>query len=262
MASLFLVTGGTGTLGRRVLPLLTAAGVEVRVVSRSEHSDDNGVEYMTGDVSTGDGLAAAMTGVHTVVHLAGSNKGDEEKARYLVRAASAAGVQHIVYISVVGADRVPVVSAADHAMFGYFAAKRGAEQVVADSGIPWTTLRATQFHDLVVTTIRSLSKSPVVPTFGGIRFQPVDSRDVAERLVEVALDEPAGLVTDIGGPRSYGMDELARTYLRAVGKRRLILPIKQPGRAARAMRQGANLTSDGVIGKRTWEDFLAEQAVS
>ena len=69
-----------------------------------------------------------MDGVETIVHCAGSAKGDEDKARNLVRAASRAGARHLVYISVVGADRVPVVSGVDRAMFGYFAAKRAAER--------------------------------------------------------------------------------------------------------------------------------------
>ena len=85
------------------------------------------------------------------MHCAGAAKGDDEATRNLVRAAARAGAQHLVYISVVGADRVPVVSGVDRTMFGYFASKLAAEQVVADSGLPWTTLRATQFHDLFLT---------------------------------------------------------------------------------------------------------------
>ena len=82
------------------------------------------------------------------MHCAGSSKGDDDKAAQPGRAASRAGVRHLVYISVVGADRIPVVSGVDRAMFGYFGAKLAAERAVADSGLPWTTLRATQFHDL------------------------------------------------------------------------------------------------------------------
>ena len=108
-----------------------------------------------------------------------------------------------MYISVVGADRVPVVSGIDRAMFGYFASKRAAERVVADSGLPWTTLRATQFHDLILTVARQLAKLPVMPVPAGVRFQPVDAGEVAARLVELALGAPAGLVPDLAGPRVY-----------------------------------------------------------
>src|SRR5205823_2002956 len=198
----------------------------------------------------------------TIVHLAGSARGDEEKARNLVRAAARAGAPHLVYISVVGADRIPVVSRVDRAMFGYFAAKRAAEQVVADSGLPWTTLRATQFHDLTLTTVRQLAKLPVVPVPAGFRFQPVDAGEVAARLVELALGQPAGLVPDIAGPRVYGMAELLRGYLRASHRHRLILPVRLPGEAARAIRAGANLAPERAVGCRTWEDFLAARVGS
>jgi uncharacterized protein YbjT (DUF2867 family) len=192
------------------------------------------------------------------VHCAGSSKGDEEKAVNLVRAA--AGARHLVFISVVGADRVPVVRGVDRAMFGYFGSKLAAERVVADSGVPWTTLRATQFHDLSFLTARQMANLPVIPVPSGFRFQPVDTGEVAARLVELALGSPAGLVPDIAGPRVYGMAELVRGYLVAHGKHRAIVPVRLPGKAARAFREGANLAPDRAVGKRTWEEFLAERA--
>ena len=146
---------------------------------------------MTGDLTTGEGIEAAVDGVTTIVHCAGTNTGDDETTRTLVRAAARAGAPHLVYISVVGADRVPINSAVDRAMFGYFGSKLAAERVVAESGLPWTTLRATQFHDLILTVARALAKLPVVPVPAGSRFQPVDTDEVAARLVELALAEPA-----------------------------------------------------------------------
>lgn len=259
MTAPVLVTGGTGTLGRLVTPLLRAAGHRVRVLSRADHDPAVGVEHVTGDLATGAGVDAAVAGVETVAHCAGSAKGDDVKARSLVDAAARAGVRHLVFISVVGADRVPVVSAMDRAAFGYFAAKRAAELIVADSGIPWTTLRATQFHDLTLSTIASMAKSPVVPVPAGVRFQPVDSAEVAARLVELAFGAPAGLVPDLAGPTAYGMDELVRSYLRATGKHRLVFPVRFAGGAYRAIRAGANLAPDRAVGLRTWEDFLTDR---
>jgi uncharacterized protein YbjT (DUF2867 family) len=259
MTSPFLVTGGTGTLGRLVVPRLRDAGAEVRVLSRRPHEPGDGVQFAVGDLATGEGLDAAVDGIGTIVHGGGSAKGDEDKARHLVRAAARAGAQHLVFISVVGADRVPVVSGLDRAMFGYFASKRAAEQVVAGSGLPWTTLRATQFHDLVLTVARQLARLPVLPVPAGWRFQPVDAGEVAARLVELSLGPPAGLVPDFGGPRVYGMAELVRGYLRARGKHRPTLPLRLPGKAARAVRAGANLAPDRAVGRRTWEEFLADR---
>jgi uncharacterized protein YbjT (DUF2867 family) len=262
MTSPILVTGGTGTLGRVVASRLRDAGCPVRVLSRRSHEARDGVEFVTGDLTTGDGIEAAVDGIETIVHCAGSAKGDEHKTRNLVRAASQAGAQHLVFISVVGADRVPVVSRTDRAMFGYFGSKRAAERVVEDSGVPWTTLRATQFHELALMTARQMAKMPVIPVPAGVRFQPVDAGEVATRLVELSFDKPAGLVPDIAGPHVYRMDELLRSYLRAAHRRRLMMPVRLAGKAYGALRAGANLAPDRAVGQRTWEDFLTEHVRS
>jgi uncharacterized protein YbjT (DUF2867 family) len=254
-----LVTGGTGTLGRLVVPRLRAAGHTVRVLSRHGGEAEDGLELVTGDLATGEGIDAAVEGAATVVHLAGTSKGDTEKAANLVRAAVPAGVRHLVFVSVVGADRVPVVSGLDRAMFGYYASKLGAERAVAESGLPWSTLRATQFHDLLLTMAQQLAKLPLVPVPAGFRFQPIDAAEVADRLVELALGEPSGLVPDLAGPEVHGLADVLRSYLRARGKHRLLVPVRVPGRAARALRDGANLAPERGVGRRTWEDFLADR---
>ena len=257
MRAPILVTGGTGTLGRLVVPRLRDAGCDVRVLSRRDREGEEGVEFVTGDLATGDGVDAAVAGTEVVLHCAGGPKGDEDKARHLVRAASRAGVRHLVYISVVGADRVPLASGLDRAMFGYFGSKLAAERAVADSGLPWTTLRATQFQESMLLVVRPLARLPVVPVPARFRFQPVAAGEVAARLVELALGAPAGLVPDMGGPRVDELATLVRGYLRASGRHRPILPVRVPGRAARAFRDGANLAPDRAVGRRTWEQFLA-----
>jgi uncharacterized protein YbjT (DUF2867 family) len=262
MDPLILVTGGTGRLGRHVVARLRDAGRDIRVLSRNDHPSTDGIRYVTGDLFKGEGIEAAVDGAGIIVHCAGNAKGDDEATRNLVRAASRAGAQHLVYISVVGVDRIPAASGIDRAMFGYFAAKLAAEQIVAGSRLPWTTLRATQFHDMSLTVAQQMAKLPVIPVPAGFRFQPVDEGEVADRLVELALGTPAGMVPDMGGPKVYAMAELVRGYLRASGKHRIVMPIWIPGRAARAFRAGANLAPERAVGHRTWEDFLAERVGS
>lgn len=259
MSSPILVTGGTGTLGRLVVPRLQDTGHDVRVLSRHRSNGWPDVDLVTGDLSTGEGIDAAVEGAEVILHLAGTSKGDEVKARHLVRAASRASARHLVYISVVGADKIPVLSSVDRAMFGYFASKLAAERAVAGSGIPWTTLRATQFHDLVFMTAQQAARLPVVLFPAGFHVQPVDAGEVADRLVELALGAPAGLVPDVAGPRVYELGALIREYLTATHKHRPMVPIRFPGRAARAFRAGANLAADRAVGHRTWEDYLAER---
>ncbi len=257
MTAPILVTGGTGTLGRLVVPRLRAANGPVRVLSRTLHEPADGVEYVTGDLATGVGVDQAVAGVDTVVHSAGSQKGDDVKAAMLVRAAREAGVRHLVYISVTGADRVPVVSGVDRAMFGYFAAKRAGEEIIAGSGIGWTTLRATQFHELIRLTAQAMVKLPVVPVPSGAKAQPVAAAEVADRLAELSRGAPAGLVPDLGGPEVHELGDLIRSYARMAGKRRAYLPMRLPGKAAAAFRDGANLTTaDATLGRQTWDEFL------
>jgi uncharacterized protein YbjT (DUF2867 family) len=142
-------------------------------------------------------------------------------------------------------------------MFGYFASKRAAEIVVEKSGVPWTTLRASQFHDLVLMVAKAMAKLPVIPAPTGFRFQPVDTGEVADRMVELALGPPSGLVPDIAGPRIYDIKDLISGYLRATNRRRLFVPMPVPGGAARAVKAGAVLAPDRAVGHRTWEQFLA-----
>jgi uncharacterized protein YbjT (DUF2867 family) len=263
MTSPILVTGGTGTLGRLVVRRLRDAGCDVRVLTRRASAARDGIHFLTGDLATGEGIEAAVESVATIVHCAGSSKGDADLTRNLVRVASSRPEPpRLVYISVVGADRIPVVGRVDRAMFGYFESKRKTERLVADSSLPWTTLRATQFHDLILTVVQQMAKLPVVPFPAGFRVQPVEADEVAARLVELTLGEQAGLVPDAGGPRVYGAAELLRGYLRATGRRRPILPVWLPGRAARVFRAGGNLAPGQAVGHWSWEEFLRDRAVS
>ncbi|WP_329405628.1 NAD(P)H-binding protein [Nocardia vinacea] len=246
-----LLTGGTGTLGRHVTPLLVEAGFKIRMLSRNSHESSDGIEFVTGDLLEGTGVEAAVDGTEIILHLAGGPKGDDAATRHLVDAAAKAGVQHIVYIGVVGAGKLPI---------GYFQAKFAAEQAIIESGVPYTILRAAQFHDLALKTARAMAKSPIVPAPGAVLWQPVDSREVAARLVELTRGAPAGRVPDLVGPAVYTMAELIRGYLKAEGKRRLFLPVPVPGKIGRAYRAKENLTLDGAtVGELTWENFLAEQ---
>ncbi len=257
MAASILVTGGTGTLGRHVVDRLRAIDSEVRVMSRRPQPPRDGVEYVTADLSTGEGVEASLRDVETIVHCAGSSKGDDVKARNLIRAVPSGTAPHLVFISIVGVDRIPVSSMADRAMFGFYATKFAAERVVADSSLPSTTLRSTQFHDLLLAMVHELAKVPLVPLPSGFHFQPVDADEVAARLVGLTLRGPAGRVPDLGGPQVLTIKEMVSSYLHATHRRRPMVPIRLPGNAAKAYREGANLAPDHADGALTWEAFLA-----
>lgn len=244
-----LVTGGTGTIGSRVVPMLRDAGRPVRILSRHRREDGDGIHHVEGDTVTGRGLSDALAGVDVVLHLAGGAKGDDTAARNVGAAAKNAGVRHLILISVVGADRMPI---------GYFRAKAEAEQAIAESDVPWTVLRAAQLHEFVLPVVRGLMKLPVLLTPGGLRFEPVHVDEVAVRLTELALGAPAGHAPDLVGPEILDIRELADAYGDVVGKRhRAGLPVRIPGATGRAYRAGENLAGEPrQRGERTWREFL------
>ncbi|MEV4561921.1 NAD(P)H-binding protein [Kitasatospora sp. NPDC049285] len=245
-----LVTGGTGKLGHAVVRGLLSRGHPVRVLSRSAHTPgEHG--WAVGDLVTGRGVDAAIAGCRAVVHCATTNgKQDVTATRRLVEAARTAQVTHLLYVSIVGVDRVPL---------GYYRAKAEAERLVAESGLGWTVLRATQFHDLLLRMFDGLSKAPVVVLPRGLAFQPVDVRDVAERLVELAEAGPSGRAADFGGPQVRVVEELAAAYLAARGRRRPVLRLPVGGRSMRALRAGGNLAPEHRAGRITFDEVLVER---
>jgi uncharacterized protein YbjT (DUF2867 family) len=168
MTKPILVTGGTGRLGRRIVRRLREAGSEVRVLTRRRPEAADGIDYFVGDLSTGEGVEAAVDGVVAIVHCATSTRGDVEATGHLVRAASRVGAPHLVYVSIVGIDRI--------ASWGYPKAKLECERIVAESGLPWTIQRATQFYDYCLTNLRRLAKLPVALVPGGFHVQQIHDR--------------------------------------------------------------------------------------
>ncbi|WP_328859980.1 SDR family oxidoreductase [Streptomyces sp. NBC_00306] len=243
-----LVTGGTGTLGTLVSARLRRDGHEVRVLSRHAHP------YAV-DLRDGTGLDAAVEGVDAIVHCATSPRGgDDRSAAMLAEAARRAGVGHLVHISIVGVDRVPL---------GYYGVKRETERLIEQSGASggpgWTVLRTTQFHELVLRLLAGASRLPVLPLPSGVRVQPVDAGEVADRLAELALGPPAGRVADMGGPQIRPLADLARSYLRATGRRRGIMPVRLVGKAYAGFRAGGHLAPERAVGRVTFEEFLARR---
>lgn len=240
-----LVTGGTGTLGRLVTERLRADGHEVRVLSRRS------LPYAVDLREGGGGVDAAVSGVDTFVHCASTPRGgDEQAAAHLISAAHRAGVGHLLFISIVGVDRVPL---------GYYRTKRAVERQIERSGLGWTVLRTTQFHDLLLTLFQTLSKPPVMLLPAGVRDQPITAAEVADRLAELAADAPAGRVADMGGPEVRTIPELARAYLAATGRRRPIVNVPLAGKAYRGFRTGGHLTPERAVGKGTFEEYLTER---
>jgi uncharacterized protein YbjT (DUF2867 family) len=246
-----LVTGATGTLGRKVVGAATEAGHHVRAMSRHSHVGYTGVNWAQGDLLANTGVDAAVDGVDVIVHCAtqGTRNKDVASTENLITAARKAGVPHIIYVSIVGIDRIPLP---------YYKTKLRVERALESSGVGHTVLRATQFHDLIKMSFAIQRFSPALFAIKGVRFQPIDTRDVTMRLVDLIDCEPAGRVADIGGPTVHTHAELARMYLSAGGGRRPVVEVPVPGRIVAAYRTGANLAPENPLGTVSFADYLAE----
>ena len=242
------MTGGTGRLGQLLPDPLRAAGHTVRQMSRR----GTGPGGVRGDLATGRDLAAAVRGAELIVHAASDSRGDPWQVdvagtRRLVEAVDRGILRHLVYVSIVGVDRIP---------FGYYRAKFAAEQVLLASGLPVTLLRITQFHGFVDSLLNTARRGPVLPVPMGWRVQPVDVGEAAAQIVDVVSRPAAGGVVEYGGPEELTAADVARAWAgaRAPGTHVVATPV--PGKLSAAFRDGAALPSGGARGVRTYAEHL------
>jgi len=220
------IAGGTGTLGRPVAAELSERGHEVRVLSR------HAPEYQV-DLTTGAGLAAALDGCQVVVDASSSPPRTAAAVlvagnRRLLDAGREAGVEHHVCVSIVGCDRLPI---------GYYRVKTEQEDVVVRGPVPWTIVRATQFHELVAGFFGAAARYGVVPTPRGV-LQTIAAADAARAVADVAVGEPRRGRVEVAGPEVVPIGNLAATWRRTAGRRALLVPLPVPGRVGRALRDG------------------------
>ena len=241
-----LVTGATGALGTPTVARLRKAGHDVRPLSRRA-----GPGLTSGDLLTGAGIREAVAGADTVVHLATGprGRGDVDATHHLLDAATTARVGHVVLISIVGVDDIPL---------GYYRDKVIIERLVRESGLPHTILRATQFHSFVESLLAGQRLSPMVlaPRFP---VQPIAVEEVADRLVDLAGSAPAGRVPDIGGPEQHQLPDLARLWAEATGTRRPVVPITLPGKLSATYRAGSALVPGPAYGRQTFADHMSSR---
>jgi len=253
-----LVTGGTGDLGSKLVDRFASGGHTVRVLSRRPRPNTVAqgpspeTEWAQGDMETGAGLGEAVAGADIVVHAATGGgtraKADMPGTRNLLAACKEAGTPHFFYISIVGIENIPL---------GYYKKKLECERMIEESGVPWSNLRATQFHTLMDGFLRMFSRVPfVLPAPKSFKFQPIDTGEVADRMVADAAKGPVGRLPDIGGPEVLAFGDLATTWLRARGKRRPIVNVPLMGGVARGFKAAYNCTPEHAEGKVTWEHWL------
>jgi uncharacterized protein YbjT (DUF2867 family) len=244
------VTGGTGTLGREVVRELAARGHSVRALARR-------AAVHPVDLTTGEGLAAALEGVEVVIDAA--NAGPARKraeavlvggTRRLLAAEAQAGVRHHVGVSIVGIDRVP---------YSYYEVKLAQEAVVRAGSVPWTIVRATEFHALLDWWFSATARFGLLPG-AGFPLQPVDPRQVAVVLADTAEAEPSYATTQFAGPEIRTVRELAGEWRKATGRRAAIVPVPLAGATARALRAGGLTNRLAWTGGRDFGEYLSGRA--
>jgi uncharacterized protein YbjT (DUF2867 family) len=222
-------------------------GDRLRLMSRR----GTGPGGVRGDLATGFDLPDALGGAELVVHAATDPRNawqvDVAGTRRLVQAVDRGRLRHLVYVSIVGVDRIP---------WSYHRAKFAAEQVLLAAGLPVTIVRVTQFHGYVDELLGSARKGPVLPVPMGWRVQPVDVADVAVYLARVARQAPTGDVVEFGGPEELAVADLARAWAAAREPGTHVVSSPLPGRLSSAVRDGAALPAAGERGQRTYAAHL------
>lgn len=263
-----LVTGGTGHLGRAVVQLLRQEGHAVRVLARKPGTAA-GVEWVRGDLATGEGVPQAVAGAQLLIHAATNSPAarrgrfrvadfvrspsdvDVGGTRALLAAAEQASVEHFIHVSIVGLEQM--------ARLPYSRVKLEAEELVRASAVPWSIMRAAGFYWLMERMLSELVKRPLPMLPSQVRMQSVDSDDFARFVVTCVSDGKRGERPDFVGPEVLSMCEMAEQYMAARGVHRRIWKAPMPRRVQAALTAG-NTSSRGLRGATTWSAWLARTA--
>jgi uncharacterized protein YbjT (DUF2867 family) len=261
-----LITGGTGVLGSATVGLAEQRKLDYLAVSRqrTERSayrstavaEPRAFNWKEVDLITGRGLLPALPAEGVVLHLAGAvgTKNGEPLeitfARNLLRAARQAHIGHLVYISIVGIDRIPLA---------YYRAKRAVEEMIISSGIPYTIVRTTQFHEFIEFQLSMLAKLPLAFFPPGLLFQPIQVEAVASHLLDICELPPANGLVQIGGPQVHTLANLFDDWKMVAGVQKRAVALPAFGGFMRALKSGYATCpekSDRSIG---WLDYLVNK---
>jgi uncharacterized protein YbjT (DUF2867 family) len=245
-----LIIGGSGLIGKKLIPILRGQGHEA--VSASPSSGVNTI--------TGEGLAKALAGTDVVVDVTNSPSWEdkavleffETSTRNILAAEAAAGVRHHVALSVVGADRIPDS--------GYMRAKVAQEKLIMAGRMPYTILRATQFFEFLGAIAGSGTDTVHVPD---APMQPMAADDVAAALADVAMGAPANGMLEVAGPESLSMAAFVGKALAASGDTRSVVADPQARYYGAALDdRGLNPGDHPRVGPTRFNDWLSRGSIT
>jgi uncharacterized protein YbjT (DUF2867 family) len=241
------VIGATGLIGSKVVDLLEGDGHDIVAASRESGAD----------VLTGEGLADALTGADVLVDVTNSPSFDDDpvmdfftrSSANLVAAAKQSGVGHYVAFSIVGVDGLPES--------GYMRAKVVQEKAIADSGLPFTIVCSTQFHEFTTAIVGSVEAGDGVRAPDAL-IQPIAAADVAAEVARVAVAAPLSGGINIGGPEKVSFTDLARGVLAKQGTDKTVVVDPQATYFDTPVQQNSLVTGNGAaLGTVRFADWLA-----
>ncbi|QPF86096.1 SDR family oxidoreductase [Bradyrhizobium genosp. L] len=245
-----VIIGGTGLIGSKTAARLRKQGHDVMAAAPS-----TGVNTITGE-----GLAEALKGAEVVIDLANAPSFEDKavleffqtSGRNLVAAEKAAGVKHHVALSIIGTDRLPES--------GYLRAKVAQEQIIRDSGIPYTILRSTQFFEFLGGIAQGGTVGNTARLSTGY-LQPIASDDVADFVTDAAVAAPVNGIIEISGPERLRLCDFAARYLKAIGDTRTVIADPEAQYFGTRLQDGS-LVSDGNprIGRIGFDQWFATQS--
>jgi uncharacterized protein YbjT (DUF2867 family) len=259
---MLLLTGATGSVGSRLLPLLLESGEDVRCLVREPRrlgSRRVDVQIALGDLGEMSDpylVRQALRGVDTVIHLAATIR-DQPPRRIeelnglatvrLLRAAERSGVKRFVFFSALNA------SVAQRTRF--FRAKWLAEQAVDSSPLPTTIFAPSIVYDHSdpwITLLRRFSFLPVLPVSGDgqARFEPIWAQDAA-RCVVAALAQGDRDRYELAGPETLSYDEMSDLVSRIAGRPRALVHMPLP------LIRASLIAARSIVGEAvfaTWEE--------
>ncbi|WP_420151205.1 SDR family oxidoreductase [Spirosoma sp.] len=259
-----LIIGGSGVLGSAVVATLQTERIDFLTGSRTQLKKDSysavnqstEIPWTRVDLVSGEGLPKALAGVDTVIHLAsapgkiGHEFFETVITRNLLNALKQSDVRHVIYMSIVGVDKI---------QYSYYRAKREAEILIQESGLPYTILRATQFHDLVDFALSKLLSLPIGFVPKQLLDQPIDVEPVAQELFRLAKAGPQHNILNLGGPEVLDLGTLAQRWMNYRNVSKPIIPIPTISNLMNSFARGDHTCTEKAVGSKTWDDYLSKR---
>lgn len=244
------MTGATGQLGSALLNQLRGSDFIIKMTSRRKPEGAEDYEWVYSDLMSGEGLDEAVKDVDAIIHAATSPVKHSRLIevsgleRFLSKLQH---IKHFIYPSIVGIEEIP---------YKYYQLKYEAEELLKNSSIPYTIVRARQFHSFVDHLLLSkpLLKRYVIP--GKMKFQSVDVGEFANHLIDFIPKGPQGRTDDFGGPEIMALREMAEQKIKLNNETNKVLSIPLTGKLYKSFVDGKNTNFNQKTGRITFEEYL------